>query len=148
MTSSPSSGPTSPSRPRILVDHSLGRVAMPAFFREEGFDTTTIMDMFGRTNVKDVEWIAQAGELGLVVAHKDSRIRYRPAERQAVIVAKLRMLCLTSGNMTAEEQVECFRSNLKAIERWWSKPGPWILAVRRGGVEELSLDDDDPGDAK
>lgn len=130
----------SSSRPRILVDQSLGQKAVPTFFREAGFDTTTIQELFGHTKVRDVEWIARAGELNMVVAHKDARIRYRPAERRAVIEAKLRLLCLTSGNMKTEEQVECFRSNLKAIERMWSKPGPWILAVRRGGVEELLLD--------
>jgi predicted nuclease of predicted toxin-antitoxin system len=113
---------------------------MPAFFREEGFDTTTIQELFGRTDVTDVEWIKKAGESDMVVAHKDARIRYRPAERKAVIESKLRMLCLTSGNMTTAEQVECFRANLKAIEQWWSEPGPWILAVRKGGVERLPLD--------
>jgi predicted nuclease of predicted toxin-antitoxin system len=112
---------------------------VPAFFRAAGFETTTIAELFGRTDVPDVEWIRRAGELDMVVAHKDARIRYRPAERQAVISSKLRLLCLTSGNLRADEQVECFRSNLKAIERMWSKPGPWILAVRRGGVEELLL---------
>jgi hypothetical protein len=74
-----------------------------------------------------------------VVAHKDSRIRYRPAERQAVIEARLRMLCLVSGNLKAAEQVECFRANLAAIERWWDRPGPWILAIRRRGIAELPL---------
>ena len=145
MTSSPSSEPILPSRPRILVDHSLGRVAMPAFFRDAGYETTTILEMFGRADVRDVDWIAEAGRLGLVVAHKDARIRYRPAERQAVLSAKLRMLCLTSGNMTAQDQVECFRANLAAIEKWWPKPGPWILAVRRTGVAELPLGDDSGG---
>ena len=112
---------------------------MPAFFRAEGYETTTIQEMFGRTDIRDVEWIAKAGELGLVVAHKDARIRYRPAERQAVVDAKLRMLCLTSGNMTTQEQVDCFRMNMLAIQRWWSVPGPWILAVRRTGIAELPL---------
>ncbi|MCL2472028.1 MAG: hypothetical protein FWF25_09890 [Propionibacteriaceae bacterium] len=115
---------------------------MPAFFRSAGYQTTTIFELFGRTDVADVEWIGEAGRLDYVVAHKDAKIRYRPAERQAVLSAKLRMLCLASGNMKAEEQVECFRANMAAIERWWSRPGPWILAVRRNGVEELPLVDD------
>jgi hypothetical protein len=97
--------------------------------------------LFGRTDLPDVEWIAKAGELEMVVAHKDYRIRYRPAERQAVVAAALRMICLTSGNLKADEMVARFRDNLEAIEQWWPKPGPWILAVRRGGVEELTLDD-------
>ena len=139
MKSNPSSEPTLPSRPKILVDHSLGRLAVPAFFRDAGFDTTTIMELFGRTNVPDVEWIGMAGALNMVVAHKDSRIRYRPAERRAVIKAKLRMLCLTSGNLTVAEQVDCFRLNLKEIEKWWGKPGPWILAVRKGGIGGMDL---------
>jgi predicted nuclease of predicted toxin-antitoxin system len=117
---------------------------MPAFFRGEGFETTTILELFGRTDVPDVEWIRKAGELGMVVAHKDARIRYRPVERQAVVDARLRMLCLTSGNLTASEQVDCFRINLKRIEKWWDKPGPWILAIRKSGVEQLDLSDKMP----
>jgi len=122
-----------------LVDQSLGRIAVPAFFKSEGFEVTTIMELFGHANVPDVEWICRAGELDAVVAHKDKRIRYRPAEQKAVQEARLRMLCLTGGNMTAQDQVECFRANLQAIEQWWAKPGPWILAVRRSGVVELPL---------
>ncbi|MCL2783408.1 MAG: hypothetical protein FWD80_05480 [Propionibacteriaceae bacterium] len=141
MTSNPSSEPILPSRPKILIDHSLGRVAIPAFFRSLGYETTTILEMFGRTDVRDVDWIEEAGRAGLVVAHKDARIRYRPAERQAVLAAKLRMLCLTSGNLTAQDQVEYFRTNMAAIEKWWPKPGPWILAVRRTDVKELPLRD-------
>jgi len=98
--------------------------------------------MFGRTNVPDEQWIKVAGGSGMVVAHKDPHIRRRPAERRAAIDAKLRMLCLTNGNLVTEQQVDYFRRNLKAIEPWWSKPGPWILAIRRDGVAELSLDND------
>jgi hypothetical protein len=112
---------------------------VPAFFREAGFDTTTIAELFGTPRVEDVRWIRRAGELDMVVAHKDSRIRYRPAERRAVIETRLRMLCLVSGNMKAAEQVERFRSNLAEIERWWTRPGPWILAIRRDGIESLPL---------
>jgi predicted nuclease of predicted toxin-antitoxin system len=134
------SEPNSRSRPKLLIDQSLGSLAVPAFFRQAGFDTTTIAELFGRTDVPDVEWIQQAGKLGMVVVNKDARIRYRPAERQAVIQARLRLLCLTSGNLRTAEQVECFRTNLKAIERFWGKPGPWILAVRRQSVQLLNLD--------
>jgi len=28
------------------------------------------------------------------------------------------MLCLTSGNTTTQDQVECFRANLAVIEKW------------------------------
>lgn len=139
MMSSVSSELILPSRPRILVDHSLGRKAVPGYFRSAGYETITIVELFGRSDVRDIEWIEKAGELDLVVAHKDTRIRYRPAERRAVLEAKLRMLCLVSGNMQAEEQVEAFRNNMPAIERWWTKPGPWILAIRRNGVVELPL---------
>ncbi|MDR1294148.1 MAG: hypothetical protein LBK59_04225 [Bifidobacteriaceae bacterium] len=69
----------------------------------------------------------------MVVAHKDARIRYRPAERKAVVESGLRMLCLANGNMRAQDQVACFQSNLRAIERMWGVPGPWIVTVRRKG---------------
>jgi hypothetical protein len=47
---------------------------VPAFFRNIGFETTTILELFGRADVPDVEWIKIAGERGLVVVHKDARI--------------------------------------------------------------------------
>jgi hypothetical protein len=73
------------------------------------------------------------------VAHKDSRIRYRPAELQAVHSASLRMLCLTSGNLRASEQVDYFRNNLTTIHNQWDAPGPWLLAIRKNDAELLSL---------
>lgn len=59
--SRPSSEPTFPSRPELLIDQSLGRIAVPAFFRGEGFVVTTIVDMFGRADVPDAQWIREAG---------------------------------------------------------------------------------------
>jgi hypothetical protein len=47
MTSNLSSELILPSRPKILVDHSLGRIAMPRFFQEEGFEITTIFENSG-----------------------------------------------------------------------------------------------------
>ena len=100
------------SRPKILVDHSLGTKSIPQFFRDAGFEVTTIEELFGRPCVSDVEWIPEAARLDMVVVHKDSKIRYKPAERQAVRESRMRMLCLTNGNLRTREQVECFSENL------------------------------------
>lgn len=112
---------------------------MPTFFRDRGFDTTTVLEQFGRTDVPDEEWIRWAGEENVVVAHKDSRIRYRPSQIDAVRRYSARMLCLTKGNLMTAEQVECFEKNLATIEKHWARPGPWILAIRPSGVRDLDL---------
>jgi PIN like domain len=39
---------------------------------------------------------------------KDERIKYRPAERQALIDHGVRAFCLTSGNLTAQAMANCF----------------------------------------
>jgi predicted nuclease of predicted toxin-antitoxin system len=126
--------------PRILVDQSLGCNAMPAFFRNAGFETSTVAELFGRSDVPGVDWIRRAAALDMVVAHKDSKIRYRAAEKQAVVDSGLRMLCLTSGNLKTAEQVQCFHTNLDAIKRLFATRGPWIVAVRRSGIAKLPLD--------
>lgn len=132
------------SLPKILVDQSLGVRSVPQLFRDVGYTVVTIQDEYGTRTVPDERWLHDAGTRGWVVVTKDERIRRRPSERLAFIKARARVVCLTPGDLPMADQVACFRENLAAIERWWDKPGPWILAVRRGGVEELSFSDD-PG---
>jgi len=115
---------------------------VPQFFRDAGYPVFTIKDEYGRRNVEDEEWLHDAGTRGWVVVAKDSRIRRRPKELSAVVKARARVVCVVPGDMGKAEEVACLRDNLSAIQSWWEKPGPWILAVRRDGVEELSLASD------
>ena len=39
---------------------------------------------------------------------KDERIRYRPAERAALVDHRVRVFCLTSGNLRAAEMTQLY----------------------------------------
>lgn len=139
MTSSnPSSAPTS-SLPELLVDRSLGTIAVPAVFAEAGYTVHTIDDVFGMRPVEDTEWIAFADERGLAVVCKDDRIRQRPLEKRALFYSRLRVLCLTNGHLGRAEQAERFRANLDPIQALWRRQGPWVYSVLPDGLKRLQL---------
>jgi hypothetical protein len=39
---------------------------------------------------------------------KDEKVRYRAAELHALVAGKVRVFCLTAGNLRAEEMARCF----------------------------------------
>lgn len=96
--------------PRFFVDRSLGRIRVPAFLRESGWALVTLSEHYGvpqDEDVDDVAWLRLAGEQGWPVLMKDERIKYRAAERRALIVHDVRAFCLTSGNLDAQAMADC-----------------------------------------
>ncbi|MCL1898339.1 MAG: hypothetical protein FWG16_05910 [Micrococcales bacterium] len=112
---------------------------IPDLFRSEGYSVTTIQDEYGQRTVPDERWLHDSGVHQWVVLTKDERIRRRPSEIHAFVKAKARVVCLTPGSLTMAQQVEYFRVNLKRLESWWNRPGPWLLAVRGNSIEQLEL---------
>jgi hypothetical protein len=50
-------------QPRFFIDRSLGRVAVPAALRDDGWDVVTLAEHYGMPRdeeVADTEWIADA----------------------------------------------------------------------------------------
>jgi hypothetical protein len=89
--------------------------------------------------VVDVEWLQLAGREGWPVLMKDERIKYRAAERRAVVDYGVRAFCLTSGNLTAQAMADCF---IRHQDRIWSEAagnGPALFAVSRPEVREIDL---------
>lgn len=73
--------------PKFFIDRSLGRVAVPAGLREDGWDVVTLAEHYGMPRdeeVADTEWIADAASRGWPILMKDKRIRHRSAEIEAV----------------------------------------------------------------
>lgn len=68
---------------------------------------------------------------------KDDAIRRRPAEREALIEAGVRVFCLTSAQLRGAEQAERFVENHHRIIRQARKPGPYIYGVYRGRIARL-----------
>ena len=74
--------------PEIFLDRSLGRVQVPTLLRAAGLRVRTLAEEYGVPDdetIADLEWLAHAGRSGWPVLMKDERIRYRAAEKDAVI---------------------------------------------------------------
>lgn len=130
--------------PDLFLDRSLGRIKVPNLLREAGLRLVTLAEHYGIPHdeqVVDVEWLEFAGASGLVVLMKDERIRYRPAERQAVIDHAVRCFCLTSGNLSGQDMAARFLDNLGAITDACAADGPSIYAVHATRIVRLPISD-------
>lgn len=130
--------------PVFFVDRSLGRVRVPALLRDSGWNLLTLAEHYGIPNdetVADVEWLQLAGERGWPVLMKDEKIKYRTAERRALIAHRVRAFCLTSGNLTASAMAACFTRHQSVI--WSAGVGnePALFAVSRTNVRQIDLDE-------
>lgn len=104
--------------PDLFVDRSLGRIQVPRMLRDAGLRLTTLAERYGvpaDETVTDEQWLADAGGLGEAVLMKDDRIRYRPAEKAAVIEWRVRAFCLARRDLTAPAMADAFLSNLSRI---------------------------------
>lgn len=81
----------------------------------------------------------RAGREGWVVLMKDERIRYRPAERAAVVDYGVRAFCLTSGNLRAQDMAGLYLGVLDRIVVACAQRGPFLYAVSRRGLRQLDL---------
>jgi len=97
--------------PHFFVDRSLGAVQVPHLLRSAGWALTTLTEHYGKPadeSVPDVDWLSLCGEQGWSVLMKDAKIRYRAAERNALIDAGVTAFCLASGNLRSAVMAETF----------------------------------------
>jgi hypothetical protein len=131
--------------PDLFLDRSLGRIKVPRLLRDAGLRLVTLAEHYGvpaDETVVDEEWLELAGESGWAVFMKDTRIRYNPAERGAVLRHSVRCFCLTSQSLSSGEMARRFLDNLDAITKACEgEPGPFIFAVHSQRIERLRLDD-------
>ena len=74
-----------------------------------------------------------------LVLTKDDAIRRRPAERDALTEAAVRVFCLTNRHLRGVEQTERFVSNRHRILRQARKPGPYIWRLRARSEAALAV---------
>lgn len=132
----------SPGPPRFLIDRSLGRRQVPTALRAAGARLVTLAEVYGIPAdelVTDVEWLERSGREDWAVLMKDDRIRYRPAEREALIAAGVVAFCLAGGNMRAAEMADLLVSRLPQMQRLCLEPGPSLHIVSRGGLRKVDL---------
>jgi len=91
----------SASPPEFFVDRSLGRHLVPDGLRAAGAVVRTMADEYGERigqGLADEEWLSEAGRRGWIVLMKDARVRYRPAQLDAVSTFAVRAFCLANAN--------------------------------------------------
>jgi len=97
-------------------------------------------DVYGERigqGLADEEWLTEAGRRGWIVLMKDARVRYRPAQLDAVRVFAVRAFCLANANLRGADQAERLVANLPRIVRLAEQPGPYIFGVYATGVRRL-----------
>jgi hypothetical protein len=127
--------------PELFLDRSLGRRQVPDL-RNAGLRLRTLAEVYGipaDETIADVDWLARAGREGWVVLMKDERIRYRPAERAALIDHRVRAFCLTSGNIRAAEMAQLYVAVLDKLTATCAAPGPFLYVVSRNGLRNVDL---------
>ncbi len=131
--------------PDLFLDRSLGRIKVPQLLRGAGLRLVTLAEHYGvpaDESVVDEEWLELAGTSGWAVFMKDTKIRYNPAERGAVLRHSVQCFCLTSQSISADEMARRFLDNLVAIAQACTDDrGPFIYAVHSNRIELLRLDD-------
>lgn len=104
--------------PDLFLDRSLGRKKVPALLRVAGVRLVTLAEHYGipeDETIADEDWLQLSGERGWGVFMKDTRIRYNPAEREAVKAHAVQCFCLSSQNLSADDMASRFLDNLDAI---------------------------------
>ena len=127
----------------FFLDRSLGRRQVPNALREDGWDLVTLAEHYGiptDETVRDVEWLELAGRQGWPVLMKDEKIRYRPAERAAVIAHGVTAFYLTSGNLSSSQMSGSYIAHRETIWRLAIERGPSLFAVSREGVRKIQLE--------
>lgn len=128
--------------PDFFLDRSLGRRQVPALLRGAGLRLRTLAEVYGIPDdeqVKDVEWLARAGDQGWPVLMKDERIRYRPAERAVVIDHGVQAFFLTSGNLRAVAMASQYIAVLDGLAAACQQRGPFLYAVSTVGLRRVDL---------
>jgi PIN like domain len=113
---------------------------VPEALRAAGAVVHTMAEVYGEQagqGLADEDWLRDVGQKGWPVLMKDARVRYRPAELEAVSAHAVRAFCLTNANLRGAEQAARFVANLAAIMRIAAQPGPYIYGVYATSVELL-----------
>lgn len=119
--------------PHFFVDRSLGSVTVPRLLREADWELTTLAEHYGKPadeHVADVDWLALAGQNHWAVLMKDEKVRYRAAERAALVDAGVRAFCLASGNLKSADMAKLFIQHRATIWQRASgdEPGLWVVS--------------------
>ena len=130
---SAASSPSPPERLVFFTDENLGRQVVPQALRNAEEQVVVFRERFAG-GTKDPVWLPEVGRNGWVLLTKDSRIRYRRNEMQALLSSGVRSFVLVSRNLPGSEMAEIFVKALPAIKRMCAhQRSPFIAHVHRDG---------------
>jgi len=112
---------------------------VPQALRGLGWAIRTHHEVFGDRDeqIRDVEWLELCGRENLPALSKDRRLRYRPAEIEAIRSFRVRAFVLTAGSLSAPEQSARFDRSRVRIEEACLETGPFIYAVYANRVVRI-----------
>lgn len=104
-----------------------------------GEEVRVLKDHFPQ-DINDVTLLKEVGRRGWIFLAKDKRIRYRGAEKAALMRSNVAAFFLSSGQARGSEMASAFLTALPAMKRLISKiPRPFIARVTRGGLVKKIL---------
>ena len=126
-----------------FTDRDLG-LRFPEILRNAGSRVERHGDHF-RHDAADEEWLAEVGRRGWVALTHNSRIRYTPNEKEAVIRHGVRLLIII-GHAPYPELARSFVVTRHRIEAFLERNAPPLIAkVYRAAPSEVALDPSAPG---
>jgi hypothetical protein len=128
--------------PELLLDRSLGGVAVPALLRAAELTVHTLVDVYGARadEVADAEWLGYAGQRGWPVLLKDQRIRYRAAERAMFTAHGIKAFCLTGGDLRPAVLAEHFLRVREEVALACTRPGSSLQVISASKMRGVPLD--------
>jgi PIN like domain len=126
-----------------FTDRDLGQ-RFPAILRRAGLTVERHVDHFAH-DAPDEEWLAEVGSKDWVAITHNSRIRYTPNEKDAVIRHRVRLLVVI-GQAPYSELANSFVASRYRIEAFLQKNAPpFIAKVYRASPTELAKNPSAPG---
>lgn len=125
--------------PEFYVDRSLGQVGIPHVLRELGLVVHTEREIFGEVpaGVADEEWLERAGVEGWIVLTKDTRIRYRSAELEQLVLHRVKAFVMASGSLSLQEQSLRIVRTVHRILQACRKTGPFVYVIHAQTIERV-----------
>jgi hypothetical protein len=126
-----------------FTDRDLG-IQFPKILRAAGLTVERHADHFAH-DARDEDWLAAAGTKGWVALTHNSRIRYIPNEKEAVVAYGVRLLVIV-GKLPYPTLAHSFVSTRVRVEAFLARhEPPFIAKVHRASPAELDKNPDAPG---
>jgi PIN like domain len=126
-----------------FTDRDLGK-QFGAILRSSGLTVERHADHFDHDTPDEV-WLAEVGRRGWIALTHDSRIRYKPTERDAVMRHSVALLVIV-GKAPFPELATAFVATLPRIERFLeSQKPPFIAKVYRATPGDAARHGVSPG---